>query len=33
MTPELQQDFAEALSSEDGHKYEELTHKLQSQLE
>ncbi len=33
MTTELQKDFAEALSSEDGRKYEELTHKLQSQLE
>ena len=33
MTPELQKNFAEALTSEDGNKYEELSHAIQSQLE
>ncbi len=33
MTPEMQKDFAEALASQDGSKYEELSHTLQSQLE
>jgi hypothetical protein len=33
MTPQLQEQFSEALTSEDASKYEELTHTLQSQLE